>query len=69
MFLLFQLDVATSKLLSNFGKLLKISIWIFDILAFSPSFCPIKIDLSDNTVWQQTADFQKLVKMNNFWYF
>ena len=44
----------------------KCRIWIFDILAFSTSFCPIKIDLSDNTVWQQTADFQKLVKMKIF---
>ena len=36
----------------------------FSILAFSTNFCPIKIDLSGNTV-----DFklQKLAKMDHFW--
>ena len=44
----------------------KCRIWIFDILAFSTHFCPMKTELSGNTVWQQTEDFQKLVKMKIF---
>ena len=37
------------------------------ILAFSTNFCPIKNDLSGNTVWPQTSDFQKLAKICHFW--
>ena len=44
-------------------------VWIFGILAFSTNFCPIKTDLSGNTVWLQASDFQKLVKMDHFWHF
>ena len=50
-------------------KLLKMSHLIFLILAFSTNFCPIKIDLSGNTVWPQASDFQKLAKMEHFWHF
>ena len=35
--------------------------------AFSINFCPIKIDLSGNTVFPQASGFQKLAKMNHFW--
>ena len=38
----------------------------FRILAFSTNFCPIKTDLSGNTVWPQASGFQKLAKMRNF---
>ena len=31
----------------------------FSILAFTTNFCPIKIDMSGNTVWQQASSFQK----------
>ena len=41
----------------------------FSILAFSTNFCPIKSDLSGNTVWPQASGFQKLAKMNDFWHF
>ena len=44
-------------------KMLQLNFWI---LAFSTNFCPIKTDLSGNTVWQQALDFQKLAKMNHF---
>ena len=33
------------------------------------NFCPIKTDLSGNTVWPQTSVFQKLAKMDHFWHF
>ena len=38
----------------------------FWILTFSTIFCPIKIDLSGNTVWPQDSGFQKLAKMEPF---
>ena len=41
----------------------------FWILAFFTNFCPIKTDLSGNTVWPQASGFQKLAKMDNFWHF
>ena len=44
----------------------KCRIWI---LAFSTNFCPIKSDLSGNTVWPQASGFQKLDKKNHFWHF
>ena len=37
-----------------------LNIGIFNI------FCPIKIDLSDNTVWPQASGFQKLPKIGHF---
>ena len=39
------------------------------ILAFSTNFCPIKTDLSGNTVWPQASGFQKLAKMDHFGHF
>ena len=50
-------------------KLLKTSRLNFMILAFSTNFCPIKTDLSGNTVWPQALGFQKLAKMDHFWHF
>ena len=50
-------------------KLPKMSQFNFWILAFSTNFCPIKTDLSGNTVWPQASGFQKLAKMANFWHF
>ena len=47
----------------------KCRILIFGILAFSTNFCPIKTDLSGNTVRPQASDFQKLAKMDHFWPF
>ena len=44
----------------------RIEFWIF---AFSTNFCPIKTDLSGNTVWPQASGFEKLAKMNHFWHF
>ena len=38
----------------------------FWILAFLTNFCPIKIDLSGNTVWPQSSDFQKHAKLTIF---
>ena len=46
----------------------KCRIW-FSILAFSANFCPMKIDLSGNTVWLQASAFQKLAKIGYFWHF
>ena len=47
-------------------KMSHLNCWI---LAFSTNFCPIKTDLSGNTVWLQASGFQKLAKMNLFWHF
>ena len=41
----------------------------FSILAFSTNFCPIKTDLSGNTVWPQDLGFQKLAKLDHFGHF
>ena len=38
-------------------------------VAFSTIFCPIKSDLSSNTVWPQVSGFQKLAKIDHFWHF
>ena len=50
-------------------KSLKMSHLNFWILAFSTNFCPIRTDLSGNTVWQQAWGFQKLAKIEHFWHF
>ena len=50
-------------------KLLKMSHLNFWILTFSTNFCPMKTDLSGNTVWPQASGFQKLAKMDHFWHF
>ena len=55
-----------NTLFENYSKC---RIWSFGILAFFTNFCPIKTDLSGNTVWPQTSGFQKLVKMDHFWHF
>ena len=41
----------------------------FLILAFSTNFCPIKIDLSGNTVWPQVVVLQKSRQIDHFWHF
>ena len=41
----------------------------FESLTFSINFCPIKIDLSGNTVWPQASGFEKLTQMDLFWHF
>ena len=38
-------------------------------VAFFTNFCPIKTDLSGNTVRPQASSFQKLAKMDHFWHF
>ena len=40
-------------------KLLKMSHFNFSIMAFSTTFCPIKTDLSGNTVWPQALQVFK----------
>ena len=35
-------------------------------LGISINFCPIKSDLSGNTVWPQASGFQKLTKIDHF---
>ena len=47
-------------------KMSHLNVWI---LAFSTNFCPIKADLSGNTVWPQALRFQKLAKIDHFWHF
>ena len=47
----------------NVWKLLKMSHLKFWILAFSTNFCPIKTDLSGNTVWPQALGFQKIANL------
>ena len=41
----------------------------FFSFGISTTFCPIKTDLSGNTIWPQASGFQKLAKMDNFWHF
>ena len=50
-------------------KSLKMSRLNFKSLTFSVIFCPIKIDLSGITVWQQATVVQKLAKIERFWHF
>ena len=47
----------------KYSKMSHLNLWI---LAFSTNFCPIKTELSGNTVWPQATGFQKLAKMDNF---
>ena len=61
------LSTEKSRLLCHIvWKLLKMSHLNFGIFA---NFCPIKINLSGNTVWPQASGFQKLAKMDHFWNF
>ena len=61
--------ILTQKAANIVWKLLKMSHFNFWIMAFPTIFCPIKTDLSGNTVWPQASSFQKLVKMDHFWHF
>ena len=65
-YLIFQLFFT---IFQNVWKLLKMSHLNCSTLEFSTNFCPIKINLSGNTVWQQVSGFQKLVKIDHFWLF
>ena len=47
----------------------KYCIWFFSNFGIFANFCPIKTDLSGNTVWPQALGFQKLVKTDHFWHF
>ena len=47
-----------SRNLTLFENYLNCSIWIFIILAFSTNFCPIKSDMSGNTVWPKALVFK-----------
>ena len=49
-------------------KLLNLSHLNFWILAFFTNFCPMKTDLSGNTIWPQVSAFQKLA-LDHFWHF
>ena len=50
-------------------KLLKMSHLNFWILAFSANFCPIKTDLSGNTVWPKASGFRLQCLMRPFLWF
>ena len=50
-------------------KSFKVSHLILLVFAISVNFCPIKIDLSGNTVWPQALGFQNLVKIDYLWHF
>ena len=54
------------KVIHSVWKLPKMSHLNFLILAFSANFCPLKTDLSGNTVWPQASGFQKHAKMDHF---
>ena len=47
-------------------KLLKMSHLNFWILTFSTNFCPIRTDLSGNTVWPQASGFLKTRQIGQF---
>ena len=55
-----------SHIVWKFLKMSHLNLWI---LALSTNFCPIKTDLSGNTVWPQALCFQKLAKLDYFWHF
>ena len=44
-----------------FEKHSKCRIWIFQFLAFSNNFCPIKSDLSGNTICPQASGFPNML--------
>ena len=44
----------------------KYCIWFFFQSWHFRNFCPIKTDLSGNTVWPQASGFQNLVKIDHF---
>ena len=51
-------DLIKKLIFTLFEKYSKCLIWIVQFCYFH-QICPIKIDLSDNTVLQQASDFQK----------
>ena len=53
----------------KWGFLISFKLTLIIWLAFSTHFCPIKIDQSGNTVWPQASLFQKVAKIDRFWYF
>ena len=55
-----EIDKTSSTLFENYSKCRIL------ILALPTNFCPIKSDLSGNTVWPQDLGFQKLAKMDHF---
>ena len=63
------LNITTRGRLHIVWKSPKMSHLKFSILAFFANFCPIKIDLSGNTVWPQASGLKKLAKMDHFWRF
>ena len=58
----FVLSFACSQCL----KIIQYVAFEFFNLAFSTNFCPIKTELSGNTVWPQTSGFQNLAKLTIF---
>ena len=57
---------SSSTLRHSVWKPPKMSHLTFSILAFSTNFCPIKSDLSGNTIWQQASGFQKFARLSIF---
>ena len=63
---LYPTEIRTQSIGHIVWKLLKMSHLNFGILAFSTNFCPIKTDLSGNTVWPQALVLKKLAKLTIF---
>ena len=61
-----KMMLTTLSLLKNtvFENHLKCLICDFSNFGILTNFCPIKIDLSGNTIWPKTSDFHKLAKMD-----
>ena len=64
----FIITVANSFLFYEASELHHLShcLKITQNVAFPTNFCPIRIDLSGNTVWPQALSAQNLVKMDHF---
>ena len=58
--------VGSDTVFENYSEMSHLKFWI---LVISPNFCPIKTDLSGNTVWPQASVFQKLAKMDHLRHF
>ena len=52
--------------LTLFENYSKSRIWISEFWRFHTNVCPIKTDLSGNTIWPKASGFQKLAKMDHF---
>ena len=61
-----KMMLTTLSLLKDtvFENHLKCLICDFSNFGILTNFCPIKIDLSGNTIWLKTSDFHKLAKMD-----